>query len=930
VKRQALADGEVASGKIATPKTLARIRGLLTPPKTGDYRFALSADDVAVFELSTNDQPFQRREIARVEGNTRPKEWATQPGQMSAPLRLEAGKPLFFEVLVWNNGGAGHVEIAWMPPGEEKFTPVKLTTEAGEQQVLRYRPGPEDADDDELPDTWQQKYGLTGAGRESFADPDGDSSTNFEEYLAGTDPTHADPAVGKLRREVWSDLGWEETMRQRLRFGDSLFPRPVAASTSPGIKPLPTAYPSLQKFRGYLTPPTAGRYRFHLCGQGRVRFMLSPDERVLAKRVVQDGGLTMQGDPVPLDKPGAFPDSEWLSLEAGKRYYFEVYYWIERRPVSIRWEWTKPDGLREPVPATAVEAFAMPSDDTDQDDLPDAWEQEMGLRVSGTETNDFATGDPDHDGLSSGEEYLLRTNPCTADTDRDGVDDGTEIHILGTSPRDKTRPLESGPVIDLFGAKPLTYGWSKANGGGYASFNGQSAPQPDPRQPSLVNQSGCGSAEWSFTTTKEGFHVVRCEFQQLSAVYGDITGRSQWWIDGEPLPEVTTQASNTALQRAIFLTPRLAAGNHTLKVRFRATHQLMPTRIFALEMKRVTDSASPEVARHLLESNRFTRGTGESQTSPACVEAITRLEEMPAWKVAGKLVTAQRSDAWNSWVDVALPDDGQPVSLELSAEKNSVLSTSSVKWVPTDVFNHRTLVVRQGDQLRLAVGAHLNKGTRTLEIAGQPHKLASGECLVWTAAQPGRHQIVGKWQSKEGSETQESVMEVIVAAPFEAKDAGWARVKGVGAWIETPGQGFVIDGGKRVTVSSEVAGRVGLFPQAAGDWVLPVRAGNHGARVGAITVHACKFAMMSRGFYRQWEVSALVENPPPGGKLRFVAENPNAWLPWTSDHGEPDAWQPLTNLNEEGLIFFYAKCLTPKPGAFIHDLHLAMPDGTEW
>jgi hypothetical protein len=49
-----------------------------------------------------------------------------------------------------------------------------------------------DADGDGLPDVWESQFGFNpGSPDDARGDPDGDTLSNWEEYLAGTDPTNA-------------------------------------------------------------------------------------------------------------------------------------------------------------------------------------------------------------------------------------------------------------------------------------------------------------------------------------------------------------------------------------------------------------------------------------------------------------------------------------------------------------------------------------------------------------------------------------------------------------------------------------------------------------------------------------------------------------------------------------------------------------------
>ncbi|MGD9780976.1 MAG: LamG-like jellyroll fold domain-containing protein [Kiritimatiellia bacterium] len=66
-----------------------------------------------------------------------------------------------------------------------------------------------------------------------------------------------------------------------------------------------------------------------------------------------------------------------------------------------------------------VPAFA----DTDNDGMPDWWEEAMGLDPFSATGVDGAAGDPDGDGLTNYYEFLAGTNPFDADTDHDAIDD---------------------------------------------------------------------------------------------------------------------------------------------------------------------------------------------------------------------------------------------------------------------------------------------------------------------------------------------------------------------------------------------------------------------------------------------------------------------------------------------------------------------------
>ncbi|MCX8107212.1 MAG: PA14 domain-containing protein, partial [Verrucomicrobiae bacterium] len=103
----------------------ARLRGWITPKVTDNYVFFLAADDNAELWLSTDDTEANKRMIAFEPNWANQREWVGDSGgrrpglvgnpyeNVSQPIRLEAGKRYYTEVL-WKEGGGGdHAAVAW-------------------------------------------------------------------------------------------------------------------------------------------------------------------------------------------------------------------------------------------------------------------------------------------------------------------------------------------------------------------------------------------------------------------------------------------------------------------------------------------------------------------------------------------------------------------------------------------------------------------------------------------------------------------------------------------------------------------------------------------------------------------------------------------------------------------------------------------------
>lgn len=95
---------------------VARFRGYLYPPVTGQYRFAVASDDSSQLLLGADNTPASRRVIARVLSYTRQRDWSRTAPQRSEAVFLEAGRAYYIEAVHQQAGGLTHLSVAWEGP----------------------------------------------------------------------------------------------------------------------------------------------------------------------------------------------------------------------------------------------------------------------------------------------------------------------------------------------------------------------------------------------------------------------------------------------------------------------------------------------------------------------------------------------------------------------------------------------------------------------------------------------------------------------------------------------------------------------------------------------------------------------------------------------------------------------------------------------
>ncbi|HSP43728.1 MAG TPA: PA14 domain-containing protein, partial [Luteolibacter sp.] len=298
-----------------------RLRGRVTAPVTGEYEFYIAANNWCELWLGEDESRFSARRLAGLGTerimSTRRFQFDKFPGQKSVPVRLEAGREYYIEILHRTRTNERHlVTAAWKLPGAEK-------PEVIPQEALRsWVPEARDSDDDGIRDAWKRKHGLEPGRNTAMDDDDGDGIVNAVAHMLDCDPRAGGPLPGALSWSRWYDT--PEAIAEQ--YDISGFARSAAgdrrsdfrcAATLDGMR-LPTGngqvIPTIDRLHGTITAPESGLYSFWIMGKASAELSISPDARAFRKNPIvrrtrnishggwRDGCPTVRSVPVWLEK----------------------------------------------------------------------------------------------------------------------------------------------------------------------------------------------------------------------------------------------------------------------------------------------------------------------------------------------------------------------------------------------------------------------------------------------------------------------------------------------------------------------------------------------------------------------------------------------------------------------------------------------------
>ncbi len=215
---------------------------------------------------------------------------------------------------------------------------------------------------------------------------------------------------GKLTREVWTNLPGSKLTDFSANSRSWQFPNTVS-TFSGAASPRNIANNFASRIRGYITAPVTGNYTFWLASDDDGELRISPNDSKFGRvKIASVSGWT---NPQAWDVKTS-QKSALIPLVAGQRYFIEALHKEGGGLDHLEIAWQVPGGIRELIPASALESFTADFNDADNDELPDSWEAAHGFSLSDNGTAipaQLPLADPDHDGYSNFEEGEYGTDP---------------------------------------------------------------------------------------------------------------------------------------------------------------------------------------------------------------------------------------------------------------------------------------------------------------------------------------------------------------------------------------------------------------------------------------------------------------------------------------------------------------------------------------
>jgi hypothetical protein len=283
-----------------------QMRGFIKVPQTDTYVFNLTGDDRALFYLSTNHLPQNKKLRATVPSFTDRTEHQKFPEQTSVPITLQGGQYYYFEVYNFEGGWTDFVTLFWRKQNQSTWSIIDFNF------------------------LWEYGCETTCPPRGTACNDGNPLTTNDVQdgfcNCVGTAPT-TNTCVGergKLDAYYYDDINGSYVENDLINAPK--FPLlPDRRENLLGIFG-PLSQSSKDQYgtliQGFLTVPISGQYQFNLTGDNQTFFFLSKNDSIEYKQNHQ--AIVIGGVGEFDHRNSVFQNVGPVFLEKNKYYYFEI------------------------------------------------------------------------------------------------------------------------------------------------------------------------------------------------------------------------------------------------------------------------------------------------------------------------------------------------------------------------------------------------------------------------------------------------------------------------------------------------------------------------------------------------------------------------------------------------------------------------------
>jgi hypothetical protein len=717
-----------------------RIRGYITPPASGEYRFWIHGNDYVQLWLSADASTDRARRIAFNYWSNFRRAYRQYSGQVSFPIELVAGENYYFELFHQGDVHKDYFGVAWTHAGAR--SPQIIGGEALRSFVY----DPTDLDGDNLDDALEETVGLdplSGTGSNGrFGDTDADGFENAWEARKGTHPLQANPFPARSRQDLFPELDDPDTHSldhnwsihlagkhyQTEAFshdstlylascgdGEDAYQFVYQAVEEPFRLTTKVAYTAMDDTRakaGLLFRTSLEEDAFYYW------LSLAPDGRVTARSKISPHAPEYTRNNGLL----TFDPEVWLRLEWDGRHITALYSFNGQ-------DWIEYEQLLMNGGSDSRLGFATSSNDA----------LEVVAAAFSDSTIEFDSVD---DPLWDSEEAAPGTGSDTTDSDGDGVSDYEEVRERLSDPLDPKDGVRRGTTVQPIREASQTLGiWSLNERG------------------ELESRDIAGKLAIPFSLAQSRIYELGLpvRFRYSTTENRDPECVIHHYIDGEYL-KTTRQlpTGKDSTETLWLLLPYLRSGDHVYSLHWENVYEGRKISLGDVSIAQPTSlsgEALQDWQKQYIDSTEEVIGleaSQDSQVSPFYVEGRSRFVGMVEIG-EGSSVYRGSGDTWFAHVD--LPTDGSAKDFSVQFQQGGKTVEASASWATTDVLAGGSMELRSGDSLRLVAGSSSGEGEgdyATITVGEASYVAPAGSPVVHKFEHPGDYLIEASVDGRSG------------------------------------------------------------------------------------------------------------------------------------------------------------------------------------